>query len=254
MTPTRALPLRTLGVGVALFLSACSTSSAFLTGPHAALLPQMDALLEQVGSSYFTVLVHKTDDATSGSGFLVDGSGYILTAGHVGETVGNGVQVRGLDQVIHSGTVVALRHSPDMALLKLDGLRGKPVTPVTQPCLAKNTPVFSIGTPRFAADTVRVGTVTSMHYGSSVRYGDFGYPDAMEVTLDTQVGESGGPLFTGEGYLAGMMVSATARPGSSPLRAHAIPGMVLAKFLCTEISCVPSWKRLARLDHRQCRD
>ena len=89
-----------------------------------------------------------------------------------------------------------------------------------------------------------------MSFGQAVRYpgtnGKFGYPDAMVLRLSTQKGESGGPLFDGNGRLVGMMVSTLYDGAGQPLDlAHAIPSRTLAGFLCSNTQCPANWQSLA---------
>ena len=90
------------------------------------------------------------------------------------------------------------------------------------------------------------GEVEAMHFGRPVQYGKFGYPDAMVLKMNTQKGESGGPLFDGSGRLVGMVVSTLTDAQGQPLRlAHAVPATSLAGFLCSNVACSPDWQALA---------
>jgi S1-C subfamily serine protease len=127
------------------------------------------------------------------------------------------------------------------------------VTPVSNPCIASGAPLFSLGKPHAQGDTARFGTLQSMSFGRSVQYGKFGYPDAMVMRMNTQKGESGGPVFDQEGRLAGMVVSTLSDGNGNPLNlAHAVPSSTLAGFLCSNISCSASWSALAQMEGRSC--
>ena len=263
---------------VAIVLGACSTTNTVdlesrainvdETAEPAGAVPQglSRTLVTETGPSYVTLTVSTLNSGassssngsskravTSGSGFVVDGNGFIMTAAHVAVASGNVVSARAADGRIYSGKVVAIIPDNDMALIKVRGLKGNAVTPVNSTCLSPSATVFSLGKPHAQGDTARFGTLQSMSFGRAVQYGKFGYPDAMVVHMNTQKGESGGPLFDGHGKLAGMIVSTLSDGNGRPLSmAHAIPSPKLAQFLCGTISCSTSWAALANDSPANC--
>jgi S1-C subfamily serine protease len=224
------------------------------------------ALVKQAGPSYVTLTVSAVSSTsgakvtyedkravTSGSGFVVDDGGYIMTAAHVAVNSGNSVSARAANGRVYSGTVVNILPKNDMALIKLKGFRGHAVAPVSNPCLAAGSTLFSLGKPHAQGDTARFGALQSMSFGRSVQYGKFGYPDAMVMKMNTQKGESGGPVFDEQGKLVGMVVSTLSDGNGNPLNlAHAVPSSTLAGFLCTTISCSANWSALAQSAGRSC--
>ena len=224
---------------------------------------QVAGLVRRSGPSYVTLVVSEKNSqvpatskdadrgtaVTSGSGFVVDGNGFIMTAAHAAKRQGNTVSARAANGRVYSGSVVAIMPENDMALIKLRGFSGKPVTPSDNQCLSKGKIVYSLGRPHAQGDTARLGEFEAMHFGQAVRYpgtnGKFGYPDAMVLRLSTQKGESGGPLFDGEGNLVGMIVSTLYDGQGQPLNlAHAVPSRTLAGFLCTNLQCQGRWSSL----------
>ncbi len=190
---------------------------------------------------------------TTGSGFIVDASGYILTAGHVAVEAGNLVSARAANGKIYSGKVLTVNSTNDMALIKLRSYQGKAVTPAADTCLLKGSTVISLGKPHAGGDTARVGEVEAMHFGRAVRYGAFGYPDAIVMRMSTQKGESGGPVLNQQGQLVGMVVSTLADGNGRPLNlAHAVPAASLAQFLCASVTCDGNWARLSSQSPANC--
>ncbi|MFN4141262.1 serine protease [Aestuariivirga sp.] len=270
------LPLRTLIAAplIALALAGCeSTSNVDLEGRNfnvqqtsageaVASTEQIAALVRRSGPSYVTLIVSEQVSAdqrskdnqrgspvTSGSGFVVESSGYVMTAAHVAKRPGNTVSARAANGRVYSGQVVAVNPENDMALIKLRGFSGKTVTPGDNQCLEQGNLVYSLGRPHSQGDTARLGEFESMSFGQAVRYagtnGKFGYPDAMVLRLSTQKGESGGPLFDADGELVGMIVSTLYDGAGQPLNlAHAVPSRTLAGFLCANMSCSPKWRSL----------
>jgi S1-C subfamily serine protease len=245
--------------------------TAVPAGDAVASTEQIARLVRQSGPSYVTIIVSKTASpdtvdkdnrrgtpVASGSGFVVDSSGYIMTAAHVGKREGNVVSVRAANGRVYSGDVVALNAGNDMAIVRLRGFSGKAVTPADNKCLARGNFVYSLGRPHEQGDTARLGEFESQSFGQSVRYSGadakFGYPDAMVLRLSTQKGESGGPLFDADGNLVGMVVSTLYDNAGKPLNlAHAVPSRTLAGFLCQSIQCSSQWRMLASAAGDNCR-
>jgi S1-C subfamily serine protease len=269
-------PLLSLSL-LALALAACeSTSNVDLEsrnfnvqqtsvppGEAVASTEQITSLVRRSGPTYVTLIVSQPNKAdtvtkenrkgtpvTSGSGFVVDGSGYVMTAAHVAKRVGNTVSAKAANGRVYSGEVVAVRPENDMAVIRLRGFSGKAVTPADDQCLAKGNIVYSLGRPHAQGDTARLGEFESASFGQAVKYAGedakFGYPDAMVLRLSTQKGESGGPLFDQRGNLVGMVVSTLYDNAGQPLNlAHAVPSRTLAGFLCGTVQCSTQWRAVA---------
>jgi S1-C subfamily serine protease len=229
------------------------------------LTQSMTRLVEQTGPAYVTLIVHEAQKksgtasdtlpnaVTSGSGFVVDKKGHVVTAGHVAVSEGYTVDARGANGRLYRGKVVAVSRSPDLALIRLADFSGVPVNPAASPCMRRGDPVFSLGKPHAMGDTARLGEVESMSFGRTVSYADFGYPDAVVLHMSTRKGESGGPLFNANGELTGMLVSTLSDSQGRPLNlAHAIPSSMVAKFICANGSCSRSWQALTRINTSQC--
>lgn len=222
---------------------------------------EVTGLVRRSGPSYVTLVVsqpaaadnqskeaRKGAPVTSGSGFVVDGAGLVMTPAHVGKRAGNTVSARAANGRVYSGNVVAIVPDNDMALIRLRGFSGKAVTPANSRCLVKGSMVYSLGRPHAEGDTARLGEFLAASYGKAVHYESeprFGYPDAMVLRLSTEKGESGGPLFDARGDLVGMVVS-TLYTDNAPLDlAHALPASTLAGFLCANMQCSAGWAALA---------
>ncbi len=271
-TPARALPW-----ALALLLTACAGGQDLeLQGDSRDIALVVDAAsggvgsagnitgtIEKVSPSFVTLVIRKPRNTSggsfgpargvaSGSGFFINAAGHVMTAGHVAVSPGLKASARAADGRVHDGKVVAVSTAPDIGLVAFPQLKSRPVVPAASPCLRKGEPVFSLGRPRKGRETARVGEVVSMRFGTPVRYGRFGYDDAMVVRMNTHRGESGGPLFNARGELVGMVVSTLSR-GGRPLRlAHAIPLPPLARFYCAVGNCSPRWRKLASMRVSDC--
>jgi S1-C subfamily serine protease len=237
------------------------------TAPAAAeLSTSIRGLLHQTQPSFVALLVSESKDwrlkerlgtpseaSAAGSGFLIDNNGNVITAAHVAMREGSQVDARAPDGRIYSGSVVKVRAGNDVALIKLSGFSGAPVTPAARACMGRGEAVFSLGKPYPKPDVARLGEVESMTFGRSVRYRNYGYPDAMVLKMSTQKGESGGPVFNRDGELTGMVVSRILDLAGKPLNlAHAIPAPALARFVCEATKCSRKWRSLVDQDISRC--
>ena len=189
-----------------------------------------------------------TTPITSGSGFVVSTDGYVITAAHVAVAKGNEISARAANGRVYSGVVSAIYPSNDIALVKLRTFNGRAVMPAAPACSSVGSLVYTLGKPHGEGDTARIGNLQSMHFGRSVAYGPYGYPDAMVLHMGTQRGESGGPVFNNQGQLIGMVVSTLSdASGQSINMAHAIPSNTIGKFICVAggSACTPQWQALA---------
>ncbi len=223
-------------------------------------------LLSGTGPTYVTLTVSETDTSsgatrvdthkaaiTSGSGFVVSEDGYVMTAAHVAVAKGNEISARAANGRVYTGVVTGINPTNDMAVIKLRGFSGRSAVPAAPGCMAKGDLVYTLGKPHGSGDTARVGSLEAKHFGRAVAYGKFGYPDAMVLHMGTQRGESGGPVFDGQGHLVGMVVSTLSdAAGQSINLAHAIPSTSLANFFCSTTSCGSNWNVLAAKSMDSC--
>ncbi len=263
-------------VASTLLLVACATDQPELdttirdirvatdTAPKDSILPaHISGLLANVTPSFVTMVVSRPyspmgrrdglpKGVSSGSGFIVDREGHVITAAHVAAGARYIVRARASNGRIYNGRVVTIKPDNDLGLIRISSLNMPPVTPAANPCLKKGEAVFSLGKPHAQGDTARVGSVKSMHFGRVVRYGKYGYPDAIVLRMATRRGESGGPVFNARGELVGMVVSTLSAGGRSLKLAHAIPLPAIARFYCSNATCGPRWRKLASLSTKSC--
>ena len=166
---------------------------------------------------------------SSGSGFIVDRNGYILTNAHV---VGNSrdVKVKMVTGRVVSGEVTDTDHVADLALIKLS-------IPVTEELpalgfgnLADVRPgewVVAMGSPLTLENTITAGIVSSVHRPSE-QLGLHHRPDMEYIQTDAPIttGNSGGPLVNLDGEVIGVNTM-TAGPGIS----FAIPSDIAKNFV-----------------------
>lgn len=149
-----------------------------------------------------------------GSGFVVDGSGLVVTNHHVIEGAQN-VAVKLSDGRRFEAKVVGSDPATDLAVLRLSGAEDLPVVTLGQSgSLEVGDWVVAMGNPMGLEHSATVGIVSGKGRGSLGLYRD-SYLDFLQTDADIAPGSSGGPLFNLRGEVVGIntAVGAGLRPG-----------------------------------------
>jgi S1-C subfamily serine protease len=145
--------------------------------------------------------------AATGSGFVFDAQGHIVTNDHVVENFDTFSVRVGSDQKPIKATLVGTDPSSDLAVLKIDPsqVRGglKPLALGDSNALAPGDQAIAIGSPFGLSGTVTTGVVSAL--GRTIESPN-GFPIANAVQTDAAInpGNSGGPLLDGKGRVIGV--------------------------------------------------
>ena len=224
------------------------TATVALLGasPSVALDPQ--EIANAVDPSVVRIFVVGPDQLATGTGFVLNREGYVITNFHV---VQPHLEAEWQILVIESGaypenrraaTVVQAFPGEDLAILRVDGLDRPPVvlSEIEKVHSAKGTPVFAIGFPG-AGDrlgpiqdtSLTTGTVSRVFPGSWSEDG----PTILIIqhTAPINPGNSGGPLVNGCGQVIGINSQREARivvgPGGIPLVSDPIQGVFFSSHV-----------------------
>ena len=170
------------------------------------------------------VLLVTTDKSSNvvnyGSGFFVRPD-VIVTNFHVIENSTEGyVKIVGEETKYEIIGAIAIDKKNDLALVKVKGANGKPLTLQKEPQIAIGDQVFAVGNPKGLEGTFSQGIVSSIRRenGDSV----------LQITAPLSPGSSGGPVLDSSGQVIGIAVGAI--EGGQALN-FAIPSVYLAKLL-----------------------
>jgi S1-C subfamily serine protease len=167
----------------------------------------------------------------SGSGFVWDQRGHIVTNYHVIED-GVEFQVTLPDQQQRQAKLVGKDESKDIAVLKLDGnVSGLyPVTPGTSRDLEVGQKTIAIGNPFGFDYTVTKGIVSAL--GRKIAgAGGVTIRDMIQTDASINPGNSGGPLLDSSGRLIGMNTVIVSPSGASSGVGFAVPVDIIAKVV-----------------------
>ena len=201
-----------------LFLGGLWLGSPRAQAPQA--LPSYADLYAQAAPSVVSVRVGRSGERI-GTGFAI-AAHQVVTARHV--VVGSlDVQVAELDGKRLSARVVGTDARADLALLEVSGGPLQPVLPGRTDTLRVGDTVVAIGAPYGLGHSLAVGVV-----GSLGRRIDDGVLEFLQLSMPLNPGNSGGPVFDGNGRVVGVLTGTHATAQSI---AFAVPVEVLIEAL-----------------------
>jgi putative serine protease PepD len=141
---------------------------------------------------------------SQGTGFEIDSKGDIVTNAHVVEGA-NSISVETNDGKTHRATLVGSDATTDVAVIRIDAGESSlhPLAFGDSTALQVGDPVVAIGDPFGLADSVSAGIVSAL--GRTITSPD-NHPiqDAIQTDAALNHGNSGGPLFNGQGQVVGI--------------------------------------------------
>ena len=170
--------------------------------------------------------------AGSGTGFLWDDQGHVVTNYHV-VAGGDGYTVTLHDQTAFEAVLVGGEPRRDIAVLKLiEPPAG--LTPIALPrpdaILAVGQKALAIGNPFGLDHTLTTGVISAL--GREVAgYGGGTIPDMIQTDASINPGNSGGPLLNSSGELIGMNTMIYSQSGQSAGIGFAVPVSVIRRLV-----------------------
>jgi S1-C subfamily serine protease len=162
-------------------------------------------IVQQTNNPFDTFGGTQKSEAT-GSGFVIDGSGDILTNNHVidGAQAGT-VTVQFADKKTVKAKVVGTDPSTDLALLKVDpeGLDLKALPLGSSRDVHVGDPTIAIGNPFGLDRTLTTGVVSALQRQIQAPNG-FAIKDVIQTDAAINPGNSGGPLIDSAGRVIGI--------------------------------------------------
>ncbi|MBX9393997.1 trypsin-like peptidase domain-containing protein [Streptomyces sp. TRM72054] len=162
--------------------------------------------------SVVTLHVSGSGEAGTGTGFVLDGRGHILTNNHVVEPAGADGDIT---VTFHSGEtakaeLVGRDGGYDLAVVRVRGVSGlKPLPLGNSENVQVGDPVVAIGAPFDLAGTVTSGIISAKERpitagGESGDASDISYVDALQTDAPINPGNSGGPLLDARARVIGI--------------------------------------------------
>jgi S1-C subfamily serine protease len=160
-------------------------------------------VVQQTQSPFFLQPSQQRGEAT-GSGFVIDNDGNILTNAHVVEGAVK-VSVQFSDSKVVSARIIGKDVSTDIALLRVDpdGLDLAPLALGTANGLQVGDPTIAIGNPFGLERTLTTGVVSALQRRIEAPNG-FAIRDVIQTDAAINPGNSGGPLLDAAGRVIGI--------------------------------------------------
>jgi S1-C subfamily serine protease len=160
-------------------------------------------------------------EAGRGTGFIIDGSGNIVTNQHV-VSGGTGFEVILSDGQKRKATLVGADPLSDLAVVRMDGPPPSTVTFGDSATLRQGQPVLAIGSPlgEFTG-TVTSGVISALNRDFPASAADTGegiYTDLIQHDAAINPGNSGGPLFDLAGRVIGVNTLGIPQSGVTPVQ------------------------------------
>lgn len=160
------------------------------------------------------VTLHVSGDSAqgTGTGFVLDERGHILTNNHVVDPAGadGDISVTFSGGETAKATIVGRDTGYDLAVVKVSGVSGlKPLPLGNSEEVRVGDPVVAIGAPFDLANTVTSGIISAKERpitagGESGNVSDVSYVDALQTDAPINPGNSGGPLLDGKARVIGI--------------------------------------------------
>ncbi len=136
---------------------------------------------------------------STGTGFVIDANGYILTNQHVINGAKSlSIKLQGQDNPFPA-TVVGQDYDLDLAVLKIDASNLPTIPMGDSDIMRPGDPVIAIGNPLGLDHTVTVGVVSAK--GRPITIEDRNYKNLIQTDAAINPGNSGGPLINRQGQV-----------------------------------------------------
>ena len=220
------------GIGAVIGVFAANRLPAAVTDPQFQLATVAPSVTREPGSvadiaarvlpSVVSLEIRTGDVGETGSGVVIDGSGYVLTNNHVVSTAASDPSAE-LTVIFNdgsrvSGILVGRDPLTDLAVIKVD-VTGATVAQLgDSAALAVGDPVIAIGSPLGLAGTVTTGIVSAKDRPVRLQGGGSDTDaviDAVQTDAAVNPGNSGGPLVDSSGAVVGINTAIRTLGGES---------------------------------------
>jgi S1-C subfamily serine protease len=167
----------------------------------------------------------------SGTGFVWDKNGHIVTNYHVIKGASSLI-VTMSDRSTHKASIVGIAPSKDLAVLKIDIANDKirPLNVGSSSALIVGQKVLAIGNPFGLDHTLTTGVVSALGREITSMVGRK-IQNVVQTDAAINPGNSGGPLLDSRGQLIGMNTAIVSRSGSSSGIGFAVPIDTVSRYV-----------------------
>jgi putative serine protease PepD len=166
-------------------------------------------IAQRVLPSVVSISTRSISGAGTGSGFVIDSNGYILTNNHViskAAQTGGSIQVSLSDGTFYSAKVIGRDASYDLAVLKINASGLKALQFGDSDAVAVGDLVIAIGSPLGLTGTVTTGIISAKNRAVTAgeTESESSFINALQTDAAINPGNSGGPLVDATGAVIGV--------------------------------------------------
>ncbi len=169
----------------------------------------------------------------TGSGFVIDQEGHIVTNNHVVENASS-IRVTFFNGLTVSAKLVGRDPDSDLAVIKVDtdipGLSLKPVTFADSDQVKVGQTVLAIGSPFGENFTLTTGIVSALQRSLSGE-SRFSIPEIIQTDAAINPGNSGGPLLNAAGQVIGVNTAIASATRSASGVGFAVPSNTVRRIV-----------------------
>lgn len=168
----------------------------------------------------------------SGSGWVFDDAGHIVTNHHV-IAGSNAIEVTLFDGRSYAARVIGTDPQNDIAVLKIDASKDSlhPVPLGDSSNLRVGQRVFAIGNPFGLERTLTTGVVSSLNRALPSKTTDRLINNVIQIDAALNQGNSGGPLLDSSGKLIGMNTAIASKVGENTGVGFAVPVNTISRIV-----------------------
>ena len=166
-------------------------------------------IAQRVLPSVVSISTRSISGGGTGSGFIIDSNGYILTNNHViskAAQTGGSIQVSLSDGSFYSAKVIGRDASYDLAVLKITASGLKALQFGDSDAIAVGDLVIAIGSPLGLTGTVTTGIISAKNRAVTAgeSNNESSFINALQTDAAINPGNSGGPLVDATGAVIGV--------------------------------------------------
>ena len=179
---------------------------------------------QRVSQSVVNIIVLSGSSGGTGSGFVIDANGHIVTNNHVVEGA-RMVRVNFNDGTSAAAEVIGTDPDSDLAVIRVDPAEARLLQPVT---FADSEGVFvgqnvmAIGSPFGQDFTLTTGIVSALDRSLSAQ-NNFSIPEVIQTDAAINPGNSGGPLLNMNGEVIGVNTAILSRSNTNSGVGFSVP-------------------------------
>ncbi len=220
--------------GTSVFSSMAATTTELIINQQALTLNDLEQryanVYNKVSPSTVAINVSSNLEAGSGSGFVVDTQGHIVTNYHV-VAGGEEIEVNFFDGTITRAEIVGLDPDSDLAVIKVELASDRlfPVTFADSNALITGQQVVAIGSPFGERWTMTAGIISALNRIISGFNEGFSIGGAIQTDAPINPGNSGGPLLNLNGEVIGVNAQIRSETRSNSGIGFAIPSNLVRR-------------------------